>query len=324
MDMAQLASGVELTLGDFSFSGVELPESITFGGSQNLAVHDLVGGGRVVEALGPKPRALEWRGLLLGPDALTRGLMLDEMRKAGKLLVLTLPPFSMMVVVASLELDFQRPWQLPYRISLEVVSESSPQLLLAPDPSLTELMLQNLKQIVSLSQTLGDSTLSGKVSSLSDLLGSGFSSSQASPGLIEQLKGKFLDMRQYVQGLLAQTTNTIQSVTTLGGILPYNPVAQQAARITGQLNALSAQPDLIHLQGLLGVMSSNLGNAAAGEKTITVVGGSLYDIAVSQYGDANAWTTIARANGLSDPVLEGTFTLIIPSAPDGSGGVLHG
>jgi nucleoid-associated protein YgaU len=49
-------------------------------------------------------------------------------------------------------------------------------------------------------------------------------------------------------------------------------------------------------------------------KTITLAGGTLYRLALTEYGDPTAWWRIAQANGLSDPVLTGTVTLVIPPA----------
>jgi len=45
-------------------------------------------------------------------------------------------------------------------------------------------------------------------------------------------------------------------------------------------------------------------------------------IASREYNDPMAWTGIAKANGLTDPVLAGLQTLQIPNQPDNAGGVL--
>lgn len=47
-------------------------------------------------------------------------------------------------------------------------------------------------------------------------------------------------------------------------------------------------------------------------RTITVVGGNLYRVALEQLGDATAWLAIARLNGLTDPTIQGLVTLVIP------------
>lgn len=41
-------------------------------------------------------------------------------------------------------------------------------------------------------------------------------------------------------------------------------------------------------------------------------GDDLFRIATQFYGDAGAWTLIASANGLSDPVIQADATLVVP------------
>lgn len=48
------------------------------------------------------------------------------------------------------------------------------------------------------------------------------------------------------------------------------------------------------------------------QKTIIVAGGNLFEIAANYLQDATQWIRIAQANNLSDPVLNGVTTLIIP------------
>ena len=73
----------------------------------------------------------------------------------------------------------------------------------------------------------------------------------------------------------------------------------------------------------LGRMGGNLGTIGKGTNSVTQAGGNLYGIAAKAYGDATAWTTLAKANKLSDPQLTGVNTITIPDAPDGAGGVFH-
>ena len=55
-------------------------------------------------------------------------------------------------------------------------------------------------------------------------------------------------------------------------------------------------------------------------QTITVTGGNLYAIAAAQLGDATQWIRIAQLNGLSDPILTGVVTLLIPPVNANAGG----
>ena len=45
-------------------------------------------------------------------------------------------------------------------------------------------------------------------------------------------------------------------------------------------------------------------------RTITVVGGNLFQIAAEQLGDATQWIRIAQLNRLSDPMLSGIVTAV--------------
>ncbi len=54
--------------------------------------------------------------------------------------------------------------------------------------------------------------------------------------------------------------------------------------------------------------------------SITVAGGNLFAIAAAQLGDATQWIRIAQANGLSDSILQGLVTLLIPAVDPNAGG----
>jgi L-ascorbate metabolism protein UlaG (beta-lactamase superfamily) len=57
-------------------------------------------------------------------------------------------------------------------------------------------------------------------------------------------------------------------------------------------------------------------------QTITVAGGNLFQIAAQQLGDATQWIRIAQLNALSDPMLTGLVTLVLPTPdPTAGGGV---
>jgi hypothetical protein len=57
-------------------------------------------------------------------------------------------------------------------------------------------------------------------------------------------------------------------------------------------------------------------------QTITIVGGNLFALAAVYLNDATQWIRIAQANGISDPVLIGLNTLIIPPVnPTAGGGI---
>jgi hypothetical protein len=55
-------------------------------------------------------------------------------------------------------------------------------------------------------------------------------------------------------------------------------------------------------------------------RTVTVAGANLYQLALQYLGAADQWNRIAQANGLIDPVVTGTATLLIPSIDANAGG----
>jgi hypothetical protein len=59
-------------------------------------------------------------------------------------------------------------------------------------------------------------------------------------------------------------------------------------------------------------------------QVIVVTGGDLFTLASKYLNDATQWIRIARANNLSDPVLTGVNTLIIPPVDASAGGGIAG
>jgi nucleoid-associated protein YgaU len=61
---------------------------------------------------------------------------------------------------------------------------------------------------------------------------------------------------------------------------------------------------------------------AADMKVITVAGDNLFHIAAVELGDATQWIRIAELNEITDPLLTGVTTLLIPDFdPNAGGGV---
>lgn len=57
---------------------------------------------------------------------------------------------------------------------------------------------------------------------------------------------------------------------------------------------------------------------------IVVAGGNLFVIAAQYLQDATQWIRIAQANQISDPVLRGVTTLVIPERNPSAGGGIAG
>jgi hypothetical protein len=110
-------------LGPVTLRGFEVPEQIVFGGGQRIAVHELIGGGRVIDTLGAAAEAIMFGGIFSGPDATLRIQSLDAARAAGLTLPLSWGDFSYSVIITELSASYQKSWWVPYRLRLAVVED---------------------------------------------------------------------------------------------------------------------------------------------------------------------------------------------------------
>ncbi|MDE2470434.1 MAG: hypothetical protein KGL35_17235 [Bradyrhizobium sp.] len=311
-----------VTLGDLTFSYLEVPETIPFGGEQRLTVHELVGGVRVVDAMGRSDMPLEWSGVFLGETALSRARYLDTLRVSGQALLLTWSEMRYRVVVQRFEASFNKPYEIPYRITCAVVEDQTGPVATVAQASIDDLMSGDMAQANWFGSLIGDGPLSGLLGTLGAAIRGVSSFANAAQSTINAVVAPIQAVQARVGILIASTSNTISNVGTLGGLLPNSPIAQSAAALSQQVASFGSLPPLYGLQDTLGRMNANLGSVAGNTRTQTVAGGNLYGIAANAYGDASGWTGIAKANGLSDPLVSGLQTLHIPPALDTAGGLL--
>lgn len=313
-----------LSLGDVLFSDLEIPEHIAFGGEQSLVVHKMVGGVRQIDAMGRDDMPMEWSGTFMGAEALSRAKYLDAQRIAGTSVPLVWSEFFYDVVIQRFEADFQREWMIPYRITcIVVLDHSQPQTSLT-GPSINDLMASDLSSANLLTSQIGDGTLSSLMGTVNSAISTVSSFANAAASTVNSVLQPIAAVQTQISTLLASGANTMASVTTLGGILPNNPISTSIASIASQVTAFEQAPLLYNLQSVMGRMSTNLGNVNGTVQQITVAGGNLLQIAAKIYGKAEAWTGIAKANGLKDPSVQGVQTLNVPVTADNSGGVLAG
>lgn len=125
-----------VVLGDFAFSGFEVPEQITVPGQHMLVVHKLIGGERQINAMGDDPAPIAWSGVMLDNDPWSRAQQLEQMRADGAPLPLQWGQFYYTVLILSVQ--FQTLYsRVAYSISCEVLQNEAT----APtdaDPALTD------------------------------------------------------------------------------------------------------------------------------------------------------------------------------------------
>ncbi len=116
-------SNVILTLGGVPFQDMEVPEKISFGGQQRVAVQNLIGGGRVVAALGIDDGKISFSGIFYGADAVARAQMLDAARAAGLAVPLVWDSFYYTVIIADFTAEYRKPNFIPFSVGCVAVSD---------------------------------------------------------------------------------------------------------------------------------------------------------------------------------------------------------
>lgn len=112
-----------LTLGPVTFERYEIPERINFGGQQDLKKHKLLGGARVVDALGPDEHPIKWAGRFQGSNAMARARQLDALRMTGARIPLTWGAFFYFVVISDFVGNYEAFYQIPYTIECVVTDQ---------------------------------------------------------------------------------------------------------------------------------------------------------------------------------------------------------
>ena len=310
-----------LTLGDFTFADFEVPESIPFGGEQMLAVKKLVGGARVIDAMGADDMALDWGGRLRGPSALNRALYLDGLRRAGKPLKLTWSALAYTVIVKRFSCTFERSYELPYTISCEVVSDDTTPIVTISAVTVDDQVSADVATATSYGARIGDPTLTSTLVSLAAAVSAVSSFVGATEDELLSVAIPISAAQLRAAALITAENATISTGATFCGVAAGGEPDALAASLSGYSAAMTALASLYGLSAILTRMSVNLQADGASGGVLTQAGGNLYAIAAEAYGDPAEWTSLAEANNLSDPLLTGINQIRIPVQPDGAGGV---
>lgn len=304
---------VRLKLGSFTFKNTEIPESIPFGGDQELVVHRLVGGKRVIDSMGRTERPLEWSGVFFGGNALSRARKLDAMRVAGKELDLTWDELSYKVVIKSFLPDYRFKYNIPYKITCEVVKDNATPVLSGELSFVQSLINGDITDLDSLIGAIGNDSLTSAYQSVTNALDKVENYAHIARSSIANINHAIYGVAQNLTGIIAGYEATLAQ-TTSGA--KKNSIQSSAAMMAQLVAALEAQ-------ARIGRVSRNINQIGSSARQITVSQGDLYSIAAQEYGNAMDWTVIAQANGLTDPKITGITTLNIPPLTTHSTGILN-
>jgi hypothetical protein len=315
-----------LVLGDFVFQEFEIPEEFSYGGAQRLSIKKMLGGVRDIQSLGVDPRPIAWSGTFFptadGLSELDQMLTVKQMADAGQPLTFSFDELYLSVLISEFlpEVRFGR---IPYRITLEVLEDLTAPVSTDADPDADDVINSDLDTANSLTTEIDDSALSGLMSTVSSAIDSVSTFVGAAQSTIASVLQPINAAAQRVSSLISSTDSILASVGVPAGVLPSVPLLSNVATFTSQLGATTLQTQLLQLKGVLGRMTTNLGQVNSSVRTVTVGGGNLFDLASKEYSDPTAWTLIANANNLTEPTLSGISTLVIPPySSSAAGGIL--
>lgn len=312
-----------LNLGDFQFSGFEIPSQISgLGIAQSLGIHRLVGGDRIIDAMGQDFQPITWAGLLFGGSALGRMNALKALTAAGLPLTLLWHTFNYQVMIREFGADERRQFEIPYHITCEVVSDNTTPITISGALSPDDALDSDLFAAQSRAATIGDSTLTTLMATLSTAMAAVTTFTSAPRSVIASVLSPLGAAQGRVVTLIGIQDGILGSGGGFGGVVPGgSPAAMSVALVSAQ-SAAQEQYELWQTSALLGRMAANLNSINGSPNTRATVGGNLFQIAAVEYGDATAWTAIATANNLTDPFISGPAVLTIPLLPGNSGGIL--
>lgn len=321
--LAQFAQGIDptvtrLMLGDFEFLEFEVPEQIAIHGRQKTVQHQLIGGRRIIDVLGTEYEPLSWSGIFTGPQSGERVSALERMRDAGQPVVLTLDDYRFTAVVTAFKPVYEYVWRRPYSIEVAVVrNEGSPEKVDALTGALRGLIDSDLGRALGLADIINVDAVTQAVRTLHQAVKSVTDFAHATVVQVQAVVRPVIAARNIIHHELALLEAAAGQITSLGGLVPGNPVAKTVSNLLAQSDHSTRIPALYRLQEVLARLNKNVtaGQTASGVRSVTLSGGTLYQVASEQYGDAALWISIADANDLTDPQLSGIHTLQIPTNP---------
>lgn len=146
-----MAGLTQLILDDIVFRDFEIPEQANFAGKHAHITHKLIGGFRVIDAMGPDDDDIHWSGRFRQPNAMGRALAVDALRQSGIEVGLSFGGVFAMVVVHHFAPDFSRGGnEIPYKITCIVSDSGGGGIGFAASNSLTSIVNSDIAVLTTL------------------------------------------------------------------------------------------------------------------------------------------------------------------------------
>lgn len=274
--LGRLGASSPVTIGGMVLTGLEVPGELTIGGEQVLVVHRLLGGGRIVDALGNDPDRLTLTGRFVGPEAQARAQTLERMRRAGVPVAFSAAGLSCSVWVAQFRYAYQAKgavcaYSLVLERPTEVVSVSASQDVasgIGTDIASASALIGGLSSgIYTLAGQVG--TLVGQVTPLTALLGAGGAvmSVTNALGVVDGVAQTGVDLAGSPAAVTSMMTGLTQAGSGLTTVLDQTGANLEGITLSGS-NGLS-------------VLTQNAGLASAAADAGGLVNRALANVALA-------------------------------------------
>ncbi|VVQ19890.1 hypothetical protein [Pseudomonas fluorescens] len=304
-----------LIVGDVEFAGLEVPESVSIGAKQKLVVHKLVGGKRVVDVLGLDYKNIQWSGWITGATAGDRVTELETLRDAGQPLNFNMDGYYFSVLIEDFDARFEHAYRRYYSIDLLVVSRlDAPITENALAGTLDALINSDVGESLGLASIINSDVVTSSINTVKEAVSQVQGFANATIDTVQTVIRPLVAAQAVVQSVISQVGASVNDITTLGGLIPGNPVSTAANNVLRQGAALTQLAPLYQMQSVLDRMQKNVlaGPLANGTSSVTTSNSTLQKVAADSYGDQSRWTEIAAANSIVDPQLDGIQTIKIP------------
>lgn len=177
-------SDTTINLGGFQFRDLEVPSQINFGGDHKLVVHELVGGQRIIDAMGRMDTNISWEGLITGPDAIDRALQLEHFRTSGQTVTLSWFNLSYDVVVEKFIAYTEKYYQVKYQIECKTVVSGNDPFGLLNLLGIDESIVNDFNIANGIANAINIPGISSAMSTLNSAIGSVSTFNGATPATI--------------------------------------------------------------------------------------------------------------------------------------------
>lgn len=161
---------VTVRLGEYTFEDTELPQRINAGGNQLHALHQLIGGKRIVDAMGPSDDVITWSGLSRGLEALERMSYIDTIRRVGQLVPFSYSQFSYQVLISSFQYVIVRPHWVEFTVSLLVIEDLVQPVNTIFPSGFADAITDDIAEAIALGDLITYEGVAGAVTSLAAII----------------------------------------------------------------------------------------------------------------------------------------------------------